>query len=171
MGFIDRNLMEGEQLVYRARLHWAIFLGQAALMAVFLIATAVVAATVSDERLAFIPLALLVITALSGLGKYLTYTTTEFGVTTYRVLIKVGWLNIRSTEILLSKVEAVQIEQNIWGRLLNYGSIIITGTGGTHEVFHMIRATYELRNQVQSQLMHPRDQAPDPKRPTPRRYD
>jgi uncharacterized membrane protein YdbT with pleckstrin-like domain len=167
MGFIDRNLMEGEQLVYRTRLHWAVLFGRAALLAVLLVATLAVVAIASDKRLALIPLALLVIAAFSGLGKYLTYVTTEFGVTTYRVLIKTGWLTLRSTEILLSKVEAVQIEQNLWGRLLNYGSIIITGTGGTHEVFHMIEAPYELRNQVQRQLMPP----PEPARPAPRRYD
>ncbi len=170
MGFIDRNLMDGEQVVYRTRLHWAIFLWQITLVVVLVAATIVVAATASDQRLAYIPLILLGVVILSGLGNYVRYLTTEFGITTHRVLVKVGLLTIRSTEVLLPKVEAVQIEQSIGGRILNYGTITITGTGGTHEVFPMVEAPYELRNQVQLQLSRP--QPPGPSAPPPgRRYD
>ena len=62
-------------------------------------------------------------------------------------------ISIRSVEVLLPKVEAIQIEQDLWGRIFGYGTIIITGTGGTKEVFAMIENPYEFRSQVQKQLM------------------
>ncbi len=71
--------------------------------------------------------------------------------TTRRVLIKVGVLRRRSLELLLSKVESIGVDQGIVGRLLGYGTIIVTGTGGTKEPFRMIAAPLEFRRMVQQQ--------------------
>ena len=51
------------------------------------------------------------------------------------MLIKVGIVNRRSLEMLLSKVETVRVEQSVVGRILGYGTIVVTGTGGTNEPF------------------------------------
>jgi uncharacterized membrane protein YdbT with pleckstrin-like domain len=152
MAFIDKNLMSGEALVYRTRLHWALFLQPLVLMLVFAAALVAVAAKVG-ENWTYVPLALLVLAVLSGLSRYVGYLSSEFGVTNLRVIVKVGLISIRSVEVLLPKVEAIQIEQDLWGRVFGYGTIIITGTGGTKEVFAMIESPYEFRSQVQKQLM------------------
>jgi hypothetical protein len=53
---------------------------------------------------------------------------------------------------MLSKVEGINVEQSLVGRMLGYGSIIITGTGGTQEPFRNIGSPFEFRRQVQAQV-------------------
>ena len=84
--------------------------------------------------------------------RYITYSTSEFGVTNKRVLVKVGFIKRHSLETLLTKVEGISVDQGILGRILGYGSIVITGTGGTKEPFHKINAPFEFRKQVQEQI-------------------
>ena len=55
-------------------------------------------------------------------------------------------------EVLLSKVEGIQVDQGIFGRILGYGSIIVTGTGGIQNPFKKIKAPLEFRKRVQEQL-------------------
>jgi hypothetical protein len=85
------------------------------------------------------------------LGVLVAFRSAEFAVTNKRVLIKVGVLRRRSLEILLSKVETISVDQPILGRLLGYGSLTVGGTGGTKEVFHLIRGPLEFRRHVQEQ--------------------
>ena len=72
------------------------------------------------------------------LSPLIDYATSEFGVTNKRVIIKVGFLRRKTLELLLRHVEAISVDQSVMGRLLNYGSVTLTGTGGVREVFHNI---------------------------------
>jgi uncharacterized membrane protein YdbT with pleckstrin-like domain len=85
-----------------------------------------------------------------GVERWIRFSASEFAVTNRRVLIKVGVIRRHSVELLLEKVEGIGIEQSMTGRLLNFGSIIVTGTGGTKETFHEISAPLEFRRQVQA---------------------
>jgi uncharacterized membrane protein YdbT with pleckstrin-like domain len=76
----------------------------------------------------------------------------EFAVTNKRVLIKIGWLRRQSLETLLSKVEAMHVEQSILGRLWDYGTIVISGTGGSKQPFRRIAWPMEFRRKVQEQI-------------------
>ncbi len=64
--------------------------------------------------------------------------TSEFAITNKRVIIKVGLVSRRTVEMNLSKVESVNVDQSILGRILGYGSIMVIGTGGTREGFKNI---------------------------------
>jgi hypothetical protein len=74
-------------------------------------------------------------------------------VTDKRVLIKLGLIGRDSLETLLTKIEAIGVDQDIRGRLFNYGTITVIGTGGTHEAFPQIAAPMEFRRQVQAQIV------------------
>lgn len=65
--------------------------------------------------------------------------TTEFVVTNKRVVIKKGLIAIWTLEMNLQKIETVNVEQSILGRLLGYGSLTLIGTGGTRERFECIK--------------------------------
>lgn len=54
------------------------------------------------------------------------------------MIIKVGFLRRKTLELLLHHVEAISVDQSVMGRLLNYGAVTLTGTGGVKEVFHNI---------------------------------
>jgi len=49
-------------------------------------------------------------------------------------------------------VESVQVDQSIWGRLLNFGTVIVSGTGGVTDPLNMIRKPLDFKKQVQQRL-------------------
>jgi uncharacterized membrane protein YdbT with pleckstrin-like domain len=78
--------------------------------------------------------------------------STEIVVTTRRVLIKTGILERRTVELLLSKIESVDVTETVTGRMMGYGKVVLRGTGGTPEAFDRIANPLEFRRQVQSQV-------------------
>ncbi len=146
MSFIENNLMPGEKITYRAHLHWAVFLrpiGWFVIAILFFISSGDTAVTG--------PIFVL-IAIIDGIGSVITYKTSEFGITNKRVLAKVGFIRTNSLEILLTKVEGIQVNQGIIGRILGYGSVGISGTGGSKNPFHKISSPLEFRRRAQEQV-------------------
>lgn len=146
MGFIDNNLMPQEHVVYRTRLHWIIFLGPVIFTVLGL------ALSIEGDRSGPIGFPFFVISLFWGISSFIKMVTSEFGITNKRVLIKVGFIRRESVDTLLAKVEGIHIHQGILGRILNYGTIVIRGTGGSSTPFKKIRDPLEFRQKVQEQI-------------------
>lgn len=73
----------------------------------------------------------------------------EFVITNRRIVIKEGFIARRTFEMNLSKIETVNVDQTVMGRIFNYGSITIIGTGGTRETFHNIAKPMAFRKAFQ----------------------
>lgn len=151
MSYLDDHLLDGESIVYRAHLHWTIF-GSAILVVLLGVALAIVLRIYQPEYW-WLGLVLAGIGLLLTIGPLIRYTSSEFAVTNKRVLAKHGFIERESIETLLSKIEAISVDQGIIGRMLDFGSISITGTGGTEESFPRISAPLEFRRQIQSQVV------------------
>jgi uncharacterized membrane protein YdbT with pleckstrin-like domain len=151
MSYLDDHLLDGERIVYRAHLHWTIF-GSAIIVALLGVALAIVLRIYQPEYW-WLGLVLLGIGLLLAIGPFIRYTSSEFAVTDKRVLAKHGFIQRDSIETLLTKVEAISVDQAIAGRVFGYGTIVITGTGGTEESFPRIAAPLEFRRQIQSQVV------------------
>jgi uncharacterized membrane protein YdbT with pleckstrin-like domain len=151
MTYLEKNLAPGETLAYLARLHWALFVMPVVVMVLAPVALVLVVTKVHGPAV-YAPIALLVIALIWLLSRYVTYVTTEFGVTNQRVVLKKGLVGIETKEIMLSRIEAIQVLQTIPGRIFNFGDVIVTGTGGTNERLAMIAAPQQFRAQVQEQL-------------------
>jgi uncharacterized membrane protein YdbT with pleckstrin-like domain len=145
MSYLDKHLMSGERVVHRSSLHWTTY-RWAILFAVFSLTLIPAGKDAAGAVGAFMVLAVAI-----GLAAYVRRSSSEFGVTNKRVIIKVGLLRTRSIETLLSKVEAIEVEQSLLGRMLGYGTIIVSGTGGTKEPFKRIEAPLDFRRHVQEQ--------------------
>jgi uncharacterized membrane protein YdbT with pleckstrin-like domain len=78
-----------------------------------------------------------------------TRWVSEFAVTNRRIIIKTGFVARRTVEMNLSKIESVNVDQTVMGRIFGYGSITIIGTGGTRESFHNIARPLEFRKAFQ----------------------
>lgn len=141
MGYIESSLLPGETVVARARCHWAIFAKSAVIVMLGLVAV------VYQHVVGAVIVAVGLLAAVSPL---VTFATSEFGVTSKRVIIKVGFVKRRSLELLLRQIEAISVDQSIMGRLFGFGSITLTGTGGVHEVFHGIAKPLQFRRDVQA---------------------
>ena len=60
---------------------------------------------------------------------YLRWSTTELAITDRKVIAKYGIISRSTIEILLPKIESVHIDQGVFGRILNYGTVVISGAG------------------------------------------
>lgn len=72
---------------------------------------------------------------LYGLGVFfliaaaIRYFCTELVITNKRILVKFGFISRSTVEIKISRIESIQINQGIFGRIFNFGSIYISGAG------------------------------------------
>ncbi len=180
MSFIDSHLMEGESVVHRTRMHGIVFLGPLIGLAVALVILLNGNAwfdrhvwqnlpreaqrVFSPETLRWVRegwhgwnllgLLMLAFSALPGLlSAFVNFTTSEFGVSNKRVLMKTGFISRHSLETLLGKVESIGVHQGVLGRILGYGVVVIGGTGGSKEAFFGIRDPLEFRRRVQEQIV------------------
>ena len=149
MGFVDQNLVAGETVVYRAKLHMIMFLFPILLL---LLGVLLLGALLLRGESTTVAVVILAIGAVSLLRRWIEFQTSEFAVTTKRVLIKVGFIQRHTLELLLGKVEGIGVDQDIIGRLWGYGTIVVTGTGGTMERFGSIAKPLEFRKQVQERI-------------------
>jgi uncharacterized membrane protein YdbT with pleckstrin-like domain len=143
MSYVDKSLLPGEQVTYRTHLHKIVFAWPAVLVLLSIVVFV-------GSSLTGLGVLLLLAALISGLGIWVRYTTSEFAVTNKRVIIKVGLISRRTLEMLLSKIEAVAVDQGIGGRVFDYGTITVTGTGGTNEPFRQIAGPLEFRRAVQA---------------------
>ena len=129
MPYVEDHLNPGEEIVQTTTLHPFIFVngGLLAILALLLIGSGPEAVPVGW----FLLLVALVVLA----GTWVRYTTSEFAVTTSRVVIKTGWLSRATLELQLAKVEAVAVHQGVIGSAVDFGTLIVAGTGGRRAVY------------------------------------
>lgn len=136
MGYIDKNLMNDEEVVYQARIHWfiyapAIFLLLAGIPFTFIGAASVSGAIAGGgEGFFVIGISFILVALILIIRAFITRRTTELGITTKRVIAKIGLIRRNTIELNHSKVESFNVDQSILGRILDFGTIIIQGTGG-----------------------------------------
>jgi membrane protein YdbS with pleckstrin-like domain len=145
MGYVESNLLPNEQITYRAHLHWIIYVLPVGVLVIAAAVGITFASWMSAAVIAAIGLVLFI-------PPWIRSTSSEFAVTNKRVLIKVGLVRRHSLELLLSKVEGIGVDQGIFARIAGYGTITVSGTGGTKEAFRMISNPLEFRRQVQISL-------------------
>lgn len=148
MSYVDRNLLHGERVVYRARLHRMLYTIPATIALL-----AAGALLIPDDAAPWIAGALGAAALIAFIVAHVVWSSSEFAVTDMRVIAKTGWLQRETDETLLSKVEAIGVDQGLLGRILGYGTVHITGTGGTRETFRKISRPLELRRQIQGQIV------------------
>ena len=158
MSYVDKNLIPGESAFYRTGLHWIVLvwpmfwaLSFGVLGLAFLVISVSVRVNPPGSA-AIAGLALLGLGATAAVIGFLKRSATEMAVTNKRLVVKIGVLNRRTYEILLSKVESIHVEEGLLGRMLGYGSVVVRGTGGTPEPFYRIAHPLELRRQVHHQI-------------------
>ena len=140
--YVQKTLMLDEKVIYDTRLHWIIYVPVGLELAMAAIVGAAGGTPIA---------ALLVVVAVSHfLAVTIRRATSEFAVTDKKVIIKAGWLSVRTIEINRAKIESVDVTQGLVGRLVGCGNITVVGTGATREPFRDIEKPLEFRRAVQS---------------------
>jgi uncharacterized membrane protein YdbT with pleckstrin-like domain len=153
MSYVKHILQPGEQVLAIGKLHWIIYLP-----AIFWLLCAAVAGAAAvhfqygDYQWPALALTIvfLILGVFVGFRAWFKRFTTEIAVTTTRVIHKTGFINRRTNEMNIDKVESVVVDQSIPGRILGYGTILIKGTGHGFEKLKLISHAIELRNSITS---------------------
>lgn len=149
MPYIENHLLDDEALVHITRLHAIVLLAPAMVVS----GLAGVMSITSDIPLAWVIVAFfLFFAAWRLLDRLILFLTSEFAVTSKRVLGKTGLVRLKTTDIVLAKVEAIRINQSVLGRICNFGDVLVTGTGGTEEVLSYIPEPRLFSKSIQEQL-------------------
>ena len=146
MGYVDSQLLPGENVIYRSKLHWQVFLFPGFFAGILLFAS--IGLVVNEAK--GVGLFLLVLAVILILVPFIKRINSEFAVTNKRIVVKLGFFTTRTVELLHSKVETISVNQGLLGKMLGYGDIVVTGSGGTREEFKMVAAPLELRRAVQA---------------------
>jgi uncharacterized membrane protein YdbT with pleckstrin-like domain len=161
VSYIQKTLIAGETVLYRARLHWVVLSWHALIGGVLAIAglALLIASIAAANRDHTAPGAgavggglLVLLGAAVVIVGILKRNATEIAVTNKRVLIKTGFFGRTTVEIFLSKIESVVVDETFLGKTLGFGTVTVRGTGGTPERFDRIASPLEFRRQVQGQI-------------------
>ena len=134
MSYIQNNLQAGEEIKYKADIHWYIFA-----YPVILLLLSVFFSSAQTGFFHYVSLFLL----LSGLFQLIK-----------RILLKIlksGILSRDALELVLNKCEGIRINQSLMGRMLGFGSIVVT-TGGVTNKFDFITNPIKFRNEINAQI-------------------
>ena len=149
--YIDDILQPGEKVLYSTNAHWIFYLpaiGAWIVAAILLVLSRMV---VGDTWTLFCwaLAAIAVIVALFWMVKaWFHRWTTETDVTNMRVVHKTGFIKRRTFEMSLDKVESVDVNQSILGRMLNYGNVTVRGVGEGAETITTIASPLDFRNHI-----------------------
>jgi uncharacterized membrane protein YdbT with pleckstrin-like domain len=149
MSYVMHSLAPGEIVRYRARIHWIIWLRAGA---------------------SLILLGIIFVGIVIFVRDLILMTTTEVAITDRRLIKKTGWLSRRTSELELSSVEAVNLNQSVWARVLGCGKILVHGTGDDVWASPLISGPVHFRRELEAALSHsPVDEKPaaDRHRPSP----
>ena len=144
MGYIDKHLMTGEKVVYRAKLHWIIYTMPCLVCLLFLVLCIVV------PSLATLILALIALICCAA-WTISIYGGKQFVLTSKRVIAKEGIIRRKANELMLRKCEGIQVEQSILGRIFDYGTLLVT-TGEQTNKYKMIKDPITFSTRINEQI-------------------
>ncbi|KRP87475.1 hypothetical protein AOQ72_02330 [Bradyrhizobium yuanmingense] len=149
--YIDEILQPGERVLYSTNAHW-IFYFPAILAWIVALALLILSRQVTVDWLFLLCLGAAGLAALAALywtvkGWFHRFTT-ETDVTNLRVVHKTGFIKRRTFEMALDKVESVDVDQTILGRILNYGDVTIRGVGEGIETIKTIASPLAFRSSI-----------------------
>lgn len=150
MNYVRRVLQPGESVVHLSRLHPIIFFPAAVWLVLALVLWIAALSLAGDLRIGGEALALfcLLFSIASGVPALIRRACTELAVTDRRVIYKSGLLSRHTLEMNRSKVESVDVDQSLLGRLVGFGTIIVRGTGGSLEPIRLISDPLNFRSHI-----------------------
>ncbi len=145
MGYVEQNLIKSEAVIKTAELHWFIYIRGATFFILGLLLA------LSPENVT-IGSSFIAIGFLYLLLAFISVKTTELAVTNKRVIAKYGLISRQTVELNLNKIEGLNVNQGVLGRIFNFGNIILGGTGGKKSPIKYISKPLEFRKEVNEQI-------------------
>jgi len=152
MSYVEKVLQPGETVVYATKISWTTYLpGLLVLIAAVLAFILLDMAFPSSRWVAIAGgLILLALSLYLLVREWFERWTTEIAITNRRIILKRGFIRRDTAEMHMDKVESVDVNQSLLGRLLDYGDVTVHGTGAGLETLHLIDAPVAFRNSVKT---------------------
>ena len=142
--YAKKTLLPEEKILYHTKPHYIVFgkfLGYV-LLAYF------IGFKFLDSVL--IGSVILIASLAAFINSLIAYFCSEYVITNKRILVKIGFIRRTSLELFLNRIEIVHVDQSILGRILNFGTVVVSGIGGTKNPFYYIPNPLKFRSMVQS---------------------
>ena len=149
--YIDEILQPGERVLYSTNAHWMFYLPA---IAAWVLAAVLffLSRSTTTEGLVLLCLVGSGLVALAALywtvAAWFQRWTTETDVTNFRIVHKTGFIKRRTFEMSVDKVESVDVNQSILGRIMNYGDVTIMGVGEGRETIRSVDSPLAFRNSI-----------------------
>lgn len=140
-------MINKDDIVYIGKLHWVLFLAPIMLIGISIYCYFNVY-SLDTVSLFFIVIGLVWLLVIWG-----TYHFSSLIIKKKQIILRTGILVRQTVDIPFSKIESIDIRQSILGSLLNYGSLMITGTGGSRQAIQFLRKPLTCRRYIE-QLMY-----------------
>ena len=153
MPYPKKLLNDYEELAVDLHPHWWYFAEAVAALVVSIILGIIVLAATDSSALRSIVLALIVASALWLLVRYLRWATTNFVITSDRVIFRHGVVAKSGIEIPLERVNSVHFNQSVFERMIGAGDLLIeSGAEGGQQRFTDVKNPDKIQNLIHSQM-------------------
>lgn len=152
MRYLQSVLQPGETVLYECKISWTTYLpGLLVLVAAIVVFFLIDLVFPSNGQVAVVAGLVvfaggLVMLALAWFERW----TTEIAITNRRIILKRGFIRRDTAEMHMDKVESVDVNQSLLGRILDYGDVTVRGTGAGLETLRLIDAPLAFRNHVKT---------------------
>ena len=148
MSYVERVLQPGEQVRHVSSIHWIVYWP-----GVVVVLLAVAAYWFGETRLLpkawlYTAYGLTLVAVVLLVREWYQWWITEIAVTNRRVIYKRGLIRLHTNEMNMDKVESVQVDQSFLGRIFDFGTVKILGTGEGFEALRTIAGPITLRNSI-----------------------
>jgi len=155
--YIGSILQDDERVIHEASIHWIVYLPSLMFFLASLALLLWIAPIYQAGGREFVGMLGVIVAVVALLAAPFYFfkalimrVATELAITNKRVIAKVGLIRRKTWEINAAKVEGVEVEQSIWGRIFGYGTVTVNGTGGGIAPIRNIDAPVEFRRHVTS---------------------
>ncbi len=146
MGYVEEHLLKDEEIKYTASIHWAAFLP-----GIFWTILAIIVTAAFGRDGGFVAILLWLIAAFRFCKGLIYKSYTECVLTNTRIIYHYGFISRQTVELQLTKCEGVSVDQGLFGRMLGYGTVVVT-TGGPTNSFSVIDDPISFRNAINEQI-------------------
>jgi len=141
MGYVENNLMSGEKVLYRGKVHWFVYVPAAIFWFLSI-------SIMFDSEAAPVVVIIAPIAIFFTVRALIVSKSTEVAVTTRRIIAKTGFLRTSTIELNHQKVESFAVNQGLAGNVFGFGTITINGTGGIHTPIKNIADPLQFRRKA-----------------------
>ena len=148
MSYVEKVLQPGEEIKHVSHITWIVYMPGLILIVVGICGLILFVSNQTPSILGATTGLIFLVGAASLFQAWFRRWTTEIAVTNRRIIYKRGFIRRHTIEMNMDKVESVDVDQPIMGRIFDYGTITVRGTGASIEPLRQIDAPIEFRNHV-----------------------